>query len=145
MFIFLPTCLKCSCLSVVVHKSCGIASLRGSGRAAKSSTQRGVHMCVCVWVDMCKGFVWAAWCNFLNPALVVLEKAHLALKAYPRSGQKSLLQNTSPQTLMAFFFGKSAAAKKREKTKNKKKPNHLLLDWPLYIFAFLCMLSVLSL
>lgn len=78
MFIFLPTCLKCSCLSVVVHKSRGIASLRGCGRAAKSGAQRGVHMRVRVWVDMCKGFVWAAWCNFLNPALVVLEKAHLA-------------------------------------------------------------------
>lgn len=66
--------------------------LRGSGRLAKSGIPRDVSA---GWVGMCTGvFVWPGSAIILNPALVVLDKAHLALWAYPCSSQKWLLQNT---------------------------------------------------
>lgn len=38
---------------------------------------------------MCRGvFSQLGLAVILNPALVVLDKAHLAFKSYPRSGQK---------------------------------------------------------
>lgn len=51
--------------------------LRGSGRSAKSGIPRDVST---GWVGMCTGvFVWPGSAIILNPALVVLDKAHLAL------------------------------------------------------------------
>ena len=86
-----PTCLKRSCLSVVAHMSCRIGSKRLRSPSQVQHTERCV--CVCLWVGgrliMCTGvFSQPGLAIILNPALVVLDKAHLAFKSYPRSGQK---------------------------------------------------------
>lgn len=83
-----PTCLKCSCLSLVVLKSCRICSKRLLSLSQVQHTER----CVYLRVGTCMGmFEQTGSSVTLNPTSAVLDKAHLALQASPCSGQKCLL------------------------------------------------------
>lgn len=121
---FTPMCLKCPCLSLVVHKSFRFA-LRGSGRSAKS----GILRDGCLWVGARGTSVWPGSAVILNPALVVLDKAHLALRANPCSSQKWLLQNTleSARTLV-----------NQQQPRKKEKKSFVT------VHLCICVLSVLS-
>lgn len=127
----------CSCLSLVKHKSSRICSKRLLSLSQVRHTERRVRGSEGMFMGV---FVQPAAAIILNPALVVVDKYPSGHPSIPMQQPKVFIAKYFgiKQSLIDFFF---SSVGNLQMNKKKKDPFDRLL--PLYMFAFVCVSSVL--